>query len=246
MASMKISIVIPIYNEEKTVASIIERVKQAPLYAKDAEREIIIVDDCSSDGTAEALRQFSDPSVRVITQDRNRGKGAALRTGFSHCTGDIIIIQDADLEYNPDEYPLLLAPIIDGHADVVYGSRFIGAQRHRVLYFWHSLGNHCLTLISNIFTDLNLTDMETCYKVLKRSIAARIAIKEDRFGFEPEITAKIARLAREENIRVYEVGISYHGRTYHEGKKIGMKDAFRAFYCIIKYNLFASKQKKAK
>jgi glycosyltransferase involved in cell wall biosynthesis len=243
---MKISIVIPIYNEEKTVASIIERVTNAPLYAPEAEREIIVVDDCSHDGTAAQLRRISDPTIRVITHDRNRGKGAALRTGFSHCTGDIIIIQDADLEYNPDEYPLLLAPIIDGHADVVYGSRFIGAQRHRVLYFWHSLGNKCLTLISNVFTDLNLTDMETCYKVLKRSVASRLTIEEDRFGFEPEITAKIASLAREENIRIYEVGISYHGRTYHEGKKIGLKDALRALYCIVKYNLFAKKRKKAK
>ena len=243
---MKISIVIPIYNEEKTVSFIIERVAKAPLYAPDAEREIIIVDDCSRDGTAGQLRRFSDPAIRVITHDRNRGKGAALRTGFSYCTGDIIIIQDADLEYNPDEYPLLLAPIIDGHADVVYGSRFIGAQRHRVLYFWHSLGNKCLTLLSNVFTDLNLTDMETCYKVLKRSVASRLTIEENRFGFEPEITAKIASLAREENIRIYEVGISYHGRTYHEGKKIGIKDALRALYCIVKYNLFAQKRKKAK
>jgi glycosyltransferase involved in cell wall biosynthesis len=243
---MKISIVIPIYNEEKTVASIIERVTNAPLYAPDAQREIIVVDDCSGDGTAAELRRLSGTAVRVITHDQNRGKGAALRTGFSHCTGDIIIIQDADLEYNPDEYPLLLAPIIDGHADVVYGSRFIGAQRHRVLYFWHSLGNKCLTLLSNVFTDLNLTDMETCYKVMKRSIASRLTIEEDRFGFEPEITAKIASLARGENIRIYEVGISYHGRTYHEGKKIGIKDALRALYCIVKYNLFASKRKKAK
>jgi glycosyltransferase involved in cell wall biosynthesis len=243
---MKISIVIPIYNEEKTVAAIIERVTKAPLYAPDAQREIIVVDDCSRDGTAAQLRLLTDPAVRVITHDLNRGKGAALRTGFLHCTGDIIIIQDADLEYNPDEYPLLLAPIIDGHADVVYGSRFIGAQRHRVLYFWHSLGNKCLTLLSNVFTDLNLTDMETCYKVMKRSIASRLTIEEDRFGFEPEITAKIASLAREENIRIYEVGISYHGRTYHEGKKIGTKDALRALYCIVKYNLFAPKRKTAK
>jgi glycosyltransferase involved in cell wall biosynthesis len=243
---MKISIVIPIYNEEKTVAAIIERVTKAPLYAPDAQREIIVVDDCSRDGTAAQLRLLTDPAVRVITHDLNRGKGAALRTGFLHCTGDIIIIQDADLEYNPDEYPLLLAPIIDGHADVVYGSRFIGAQRHRVLYFWHSLGNKCLTLLSNVFTDLNLTDMETCYKVMKRSIASRLTIEEDRFGFEPEITAKIASLAREENIRIYEVGISYHGRTYHEGKKIGTKDALRALYCILKYNLFAPKRKTAK
>jgi glycosyltransferase involved in cell wall biosynthesis len=233
---MKISIIIPVYNEEKTVAAIIDKVKAAPLYGNGAEREIIVVDDCSSDSTKAILDGPAGSGVNVVRHEKNMGKGAALRTGFSRCTGDIIIIQDADLEYNPDEYPGLLAPIVDGDADVVYGSRFIGAQRHRVLYFWHSMGNFVLTVLSNAFADLNLTDMETCYKVLRRTIADRFVIEENRFGFEPEITAKIADLARNENIRVYEVGISYRGRTYHEGKKIGLKDGFRALYCIIKYN----------
>jgi glycosyltransferase involved in cell wall biosynthesis len=234
--TMKISIVVPVYNEEKTVRAIVDRVKKAPLYAAGNTREIIIVDDCSKDGTREILKTIVDPEIRVVYHDVNKGKGAALRTGFAGCTGEIIIIQDADLEYNPDEYPLLLAPIIEGDADVVYGSRFSGAGMHRVLYFWHSMGNILLTTLSNAFTDLTLTDMETCYKVMRKSVAQRIVIEENRFGFEPEITAKIAALARDENLRVYEVGISYRGRTYHEGKKIGMKDAYRALYCIIKYN----------
>ncbi|MBN1129993.1 MAG: bifunctional glycosyltransferase family 2/GtrA family protein [Chitinispirillaceae bacterium] len=233
---MKISIIIPVYNEEKTIVAVIDRVKKASLYAADAAREIIVVNDSSIDGTAKVLASIHDPEVRVFTHKENSGKGAALRTGFSNCTGDIVIIQDADLEYNPDDYPLLLAPIVDGAADVVYGSRFIGAQRHRVLYFWHSMGNWLLTTLSNAFSDLNLTDMETCYKVMRRSVATRIAIEEDRFGFEPEITAKIASLARNEKVRIYEVGISYYGRTYDEGKKIGMRDGFRALYCVLKYN----------
>lgn len=233
---MKISIVIPVYNEEKTIMAIIDRVKKAPLHAPGATREIVVVDDCSTDGTRAVLKSAEGPEVKVVGHEVNKGKGAALRTGFSRCTGDIIIVQDADLEYNPEEYPVLLAPIIEGDADVVYGSRFAGAQRHRVLYFWHSLGNIGLTMLSNMFTDLTLTDMETCYKVMKREIAQRITLQENRFGFEPEITARLAELARRENIRIYEVGISYRGRTYTEGKKIGMKDAFRALYCIVKYN----------
>jgi glycosyltransferase involved in cell wall biosynthesis len=233
---MKISIVIPVFNEEKTVAAVVERVSKAPLGAAGIAREIVVVDDCSTDATPSVLKTVAGPEIRVVRQEVNRGKGAALRTGFASCTGDIIIVQDADLEYNPDEYPALLAPIIEGDADVVYGSRFVGASRHRVLYFWHSLGNISLTMLSNMFTDLTLTDMETCYKVMKREIAQRIVLQENRFGFEPEITAKLADLARNENVRIYEVGISYRGRTYTEGKKIGLKDAFRALYCIVKYN----------
>jgi glycosyltransferase involved in cell wall biosynthesis len=233
---MKISIVIPVYNEEKTIAALIDKVRRAPLYASGAAREIVVVDDCSDDGTRTVLKTAADLEVKVLYHEVNKGKGAALRTGFAHCTGDIIIVQDADLEYNPDEYPALLAPIIEGDADVVYGSRFVGAARHRVLYFWHSMGNMGLTTLSNMFSDLTLTDMETCYKVMKRGIAERLVLQENRFGFEPEITAKLAELARNENIKIYEVGISYRGRTYNEGKKIGLKDAVRAFYCIVKYN----------
>jgi glycosyltransferase involved in cell wall biosynthesis len=233
---MKISIVIPVYNEGKTVAAVIDRVKKAPLPTAVSAREIVVVDDCSTDGTRGILKTVAGPEVNVVYHDVNKGKGAALRTGFAHCTGDIVIVQDADLEYNPDEYPTLLAPIIEGDADAVYGSRFIGAQRHRVLYFWHSMGNLLLTALSNAFSDLTLTDMETCYKVMKREIARRITLQENRFGFEPEITAKLAELARNENIRIYEVGVSYRGRTYTEGKKIGLKDAVRALYCIVRYN----------
>jgi glycosyltransferase involved in cell wall biosynthesis len=235
---MKISIVIPVYNEEKTLLEIIDRVQQAPLGAPSADngREIVIVNDCSRDRTRDILQSITDPGITVVHHEKNQGKGAALRTGFAHCTGDIIIIQDADLEYNPEEYPTLLAPIVDGDAQVVYGSRFIGGQRHRVLYFWHSMGNRLLTVLSNAFSDLNLTDMETCYKVMKREIVQRITICENRFGFEPELTAKLAAFARNENIKIYEVGISYRGRTYNEGKKIGMKDGFRALYCILRYN----------
>jgi glycosyltransferase involved in cell wall biosynthesis len=233
---MKISIVIPVYNEGKTVAAIIDKVKRAPLYAAGDTREIVVVDDCSKDATRDILRNITGPDIKIVYHDVNKGKGAALRTGFARCTGDIIIIQDADLEYNPDDYPVLLAPIIEGDAEVVYGSRFVGAGRQRVLYFWHSMINLLLTTLSNAFSDLTLTDMETCYKVMKREIAERIVIQENRFGFEPEITAKLAELARNENIRIYEVGISYRGRTYTEGKKIGTKDGLRALYCVLKYN----------
>lgn len=232
---MKVSIVIPCYNEIKTIDAIVAKVLQAPLCG--CAREIIIVDDCSKDGTRDRLKAIAEQSesVRVVLQPVNRGKGAALRTGFEHAAGDIVIIQDADLEYDPDEYPRLLKPILDEKADVVYGSRFAGGDSHRVLYFWHSVGNKMLTLMSNMFTNLNLSDMEVCYKVFRRSVLQRIVLQEDRFGFEPEVTAKVARLG----VPIYEVGISYYGRTYQEGKKINWKDGLRAIYVIVKYGLFS-------
>jgi len=232
--AMKLTIVIPCYNELKTIDAIIDAVRQSQY----PDKEIIIVDDCSSDGTREKLKAEIEPSgrvERVIYHERNQGKGAALRTGFRHATGDIVIVQDADLEYDPNEYRRLVEPIASGRADVVYGSRFAGGEAHRVLYFWHRVGNSFLTLLSNMLTDLDLTDMETCYKAFRREVIQSIEIEEERFGFEPEITAKIAKLR---NLRIYEVGISYYGRTYEEGKKIGWKDGCRAIYCIIKYNLF--------
>ena len=226
---MKVSIVIPCFNEANTIEYLVQAVLSAPL----TNREIIIVDDYSTDSTREILRTKIDGLVdKIIYHESNQGKGAALRTGFSNVTGDVVIIQDADLEYNPQEYPVLLKPILDGKADVVYGSRFQGGKEHRVIYFWHYKGNQFLTLLSNMFTNLNLTDMETCYKVFRIDILKKIKIQENRFGFEPEITAKIAQLG----CRIYEVGISYSGRTYDEGKKISWKDGLRAIWCILKYN----------
>ena len=227
---MKLSIIIPCYNEKSTIREVIDAVLAAPY----DDKEIIVVDDCSKDGTKEVLLEEIEPLVhQILFHKVNQGKGAALRTGIQAATGDIVLIQDADLEYDPQEYPNLVEPILRNKADVVYGSRFMGSQPHRVLYFWHSVGNMVLTILSNMFTNLNLTDMETCYKVFRREIIQGISIKENRFGFEPEITAKIAKL----ECRIFEVGISYYGRTYKEGKKIGWKDGFRAIYCIIKYNL---------
>ena len=227
---MKLSIIIPCYNEKDTIREIVQAVRTAPV----AEKEIIIVDDCSTDGTRDILQSEIVPLVEmVIFHDVNKGKGAALRTGIRAATGDIVIIQDADLEYDPREYPLVIEPILQGNADVVYGSRFMGGRPHRVVFFWHYMGNKFLTLLSNMFTDLNLTDMETGYKAFRREIIQSCHIEEDRFGFEPEITAKVAKMG----VRLYEVGISYYGRSYAEGKKIGWKDGLRAIYCILKYNL---------
>jgi glycosyltransferase involved in cell wall biosynthesis len=226
---MKLSVVIPVYNEVKTIETVIARVEAVPI-----DKEIVIVDDGSSDGTRDILERLkSRPGLKVILHPHNQGKGAALRSGFAAASGDVVIVQDADLEYDPDEFPKLLAPIADGRADVVYGSRFAGGECHRVLYYWHSLGNRFLTLFSNMVTNLNLTDMETCYKAFKADVIKRVDIEEERFGFEPEVTAKIARMG----VRIYEVGISYSGRTYAEGKKIGWRDGVRAIWCIVKYGL---------
>ena len=235
---MKIlSIIIPAYNEGNTIHLILDKIQKVVL-PPDISKEIIIVNDCSTDHTEESIEKYKAEnamvSISYFKQDVNKGKGAALAYGISKATGQYLIIQDADLEYDPNEYIILLQPIIDGHADVVYGSRFMGDKPHRVLFFWHTIGNKFLTFMSNIFTNLNLTDMETCYKVFKTEIIQSIPLKENRFGFEPEVTAKISRIPA---IRIYEVGISYYGRTYLEGKKIGWKDGFRALYCILKYGL---------
>jgi glycosyltransferase involved in cell wall biosynthesis len=234
----KLSIVIPAYNEGPTIHRILDKIRTVDLIGG-MEKEVIVVNDCSRDNTLEVIRKYqidySDFNLSLENHLTNKGKGAALHTGIKSATGDYIIIQDADLEYDPGEYNVLLKPVLDGFADVVYGSRFMGGRPHRILFFWHTIGNKFLTFLSNMFTNLNLTDMETCYKLFKSEIIKGIDLKEERFGFEPEVTAKIARI---KGIRIYEVGISYYGRTYEEGKKIGWRDGFRALYSILKYNLF--------
>ena len=233
---MFVSVVIPVFNEMRTLEQVIKRVQ-----AVSVEKEIILVDDYSNDGSRELVQSLGEqPNVRAVLHEYNQGKGAALRSGFAAATGDVVLIQDADLEYDPNDYPKLLGPIVENDADVVYGSRFAGGETHRVLYFWHSVGNRFLTLLSNMMTNLNLTDMEVCYKVFRREIIQSIDLKENRFGFEPEVTARLARFRKPDGsrLKIFEVGISYAGRTYDEGKKIGWRDGVRAIWCIIRYNLF--------
>jgi glycosyltransferase involved in cell wall biosynthesis len=239
----KLSIIIPAYNEEKTIHQILNKVKAVEL-VNNIQKEVIIVNDCSKDDTKGAIQHYIDQNpelpIRYLEHEVNKGKGAALHTGIEHASGEYLIIQDADLEYDPEEYNVLLKPILLGFADVVYGSRFAGGNPHRILFFWHSIGNKFLTFLSNMFSNLNLTDMETCYKLFRTDMVQQLRLRENRFGFEPEVTAKISRIPK---IRIYEVGISYYGRTYEEGKKIGWRDGFRAIYCILKYNLFTAKRK---
>ncbi len=236
---VKLSIIIPCYNEEKTVHRILDKVREVELISG-IKKEFIVVNDCSSDKTSQTIEKYfqayPDLDYTLYNHEVNKGKGAAIHTGISKASGQYLIIQDADLEYDPNEYNLLLKPVLDGFADIVYGSRFLGGNPHRILFFWHSVGNKFLTFLSNAFTNLNLTDMETCYKLFRTDIIQKIPLKEKRFGFEPEVTAGIAKI---KGVRIYEVGISYYGRTYEEGKKIGWKDGFRAIWCILKYNLFS-------
>jgi glycosyltransferase involved in cell wall biosynthesis len=236
---MILSIIIPAYNEGRTIHQILNKIKAVELIGN-CTKEIVIVNDCSKDNTEEAIenyiKQNSDIKISYFKHAINKGKGAAIHTGIKEATGDYIIVQDADLEYDPTEFNILLKPVLDGFADVVYGSRFMGGKPHRILFFWHTLGNNMLTFLSNMLTNLNLTDMETCYKLFRSDIIKSITLKENRFGFEPEVTAKVSRV---KGVRIYEVGISYYGRTYEEGKKISWKDGFRAIYCIIKYNIFS-------
>jgi glycosyltransferase involved in cell wall biosynthesis len=234
----KLSIIIPVYNEAKTIQFTLDKIRDVKLL-NDIEKEIIIVNDCSTDESESSILAYKEinslVNISYYKHPENRGKGAALHTGIANATGDFVVVQDADLEYNPKEFNILLQPVLDGFADVVYGSRFIGGRPHRILFFWHTIGNRILTFFSNMFSNLNLTDMETCYKLFRTDVIKSINLKEKRFGFEPEVTQKIARI---KGIRIYEVGISYYGRTYDEGKKIGWKDGVKAFYCIIKYGLF--------
>ena len=234
-----LSIIIPAYNEQKTIVSILDKVNEVQLI-HNLKKEIIVVNDASTDGTEEEILKYqtsgTEDNIQYYKHEKNQGKGAALHTGIRKATGDFVIVQDADLEYDPHEFNIVLQPILDGFADIVYGSRFIGGKPHRILFYWHSIGNKFLTALSNMFTNLNLTDMETCYKLWKREIIQNLDLREKRFGFEPEVTAKASRI---EGVRIYEVGISYYGRTYSEGKKINWKDGFRAIYCILKYNIWS-------